>query len=243
LGLSGCNKEPDQEAYLSPVARVAESARDEADSRINKALTLLKGEVASLSQIDRLLKSAPQDGEKKPSIDWSDTPFVAVAVVKADGSSPAVFPRGAAAFTEMLVEVADGPDLGDLRIIPNTFSFTLGLRHVPAESSGARLSALVDVDRVLVSGVLKPAAAAVGGYAFLANRDDRVILSTLPMLMGQALSKYGLPVAVAGGNAVAQVTVGKADYYVGTAKSMTANSWTLGVLVPVAAAQEEASED
>jgi len=242
LGLMACSKDTDPVDYLAPLARLAESARDESDARMVKALALLKDELASVPKIAQLLTPGAE-GEVEPvAISWGKTPFMAVAVSRADGASPVVFPRGSDAFTAILVAAADGPELGDLQIVPNTFSFTLGMRHLPENGGGTRLSALLDVDRVLMGGVLKPAASAAGGYAFLANRDDRVILSTLPLLMGQTLAKYGLPIAAAGNHAVGQATVGKVDYYVATAKSATANGWTIGVLVPVTSAQDAEPE-
>jgi len=236
FGLTACNKEVPQEQFLAPLAALASAAIAETDTRINKAATLLKDEVAVLPQVARHL-GIETEAEDAP-VDWGGTPYMAVAVSDAGGKPVALFPRGSDSFAELLVAAANGPAIGDLTIVPNTFTFTVGLSHQP-EGTDHRLSALVEVDRVLLKEVLKPTAGSAGGYAFLANGDQRVIVTTLPTLMGQAMNKWSIPVAAAGQTAVGEITVSGVGYYVATATSPSANGWTVGVLVPVASAKTE----
>jgi hypothetical protein len=236
LGLTACNKEVPQEQFLAPLAGLASAAITEIDERIDKAASLLKEDVAVLPQIARHL-GGDAEAEDTP-VDWGGTPYMAVAVSDADGKPLVVFPRAADAFTELLVAAANGPDIGDLTIVPNTFTFTVGLSHRP-EGTDNRLSALIEVDRILLKEVLLPTAGSAGGYAFLANGDQRVIMTTLPSLMGQDTDKWSMPVAVAGQAAVGEITVSGRVYYVATAKSPSANGWMAGVLVPVASANTE----
>jgi hypothetical protein len=227
---------PDTQTMLSPLAEMARGAVTEADARVLKAHRLLADEVAALPQVARWWQP---DAGADQAVDWGQTPFVAVGVVDAGGQLKAAFPRAAEGFGTLLAEAADGPEVGDLRIVPNTFTFTLGLRHTPADAGGTRVTALLDVDTVLLDGVVKPVAKAAGGYAFLANRDQRVILANNTNLIGQAMDTLGLPLPAPGAEAVGTVTLAERAYYVACAASTGANGWVLGVLVPQDAAKTD----
>ncbi|MBI5136956.1 MAG: hypothetical protein HZA24_06405 [Nitrospirae bacterium] len=232
LTLTACA--PDTEKLLAPLAEMARGAVTETDARVDKAHRLLVDEVAALPQVARGWRS---DAGADQPVDWGQTPYVAVGVVDAGGVLKAAFPRAAEGFGTLLAEAADGPEVGDLHIVPNTFTFTVGLRHTPADGGGVRVTALLDVDAVLLDGVVKPVAKAAGGYAFLANRDHRVILANNTKLIGQSMDKLGLPLPAPGADAVGEVTVGDRAYYVACAASAGANGWVLGVLVPQDAAK------
>ncbi len=230
--VTGCNREQDTGEFLAPLAELAQGAITEADSRIDKASKLLAGDVAAAPPIAKLLGTGSGDGTDDTKLNWDNTPYIAVGVVNPAGELLGIFPHGSNGFTDLLKKAVAGPDTGDLMIIPNTFSFTMPLRHAP-KGSKQTLVTLLDVDRVLLDGVLKPVAAAAGGYAFLANRDQRVILATHPALIGQPLSKWHIPVAAPGQQVTGRVTLAGIDSYIATATSTSENGWIVGVTVPV----------
>ncbi len=230
--ITACSKDKDGGDFLAPLAELAQGAVTEADHRIDKASRLLAGEVAAVPAIARLLGTGSDTEGEDPKLNWDNTPYIAVGVVNPAGELLGVFPHGSNGFTDLLKKAVAGPDTGDLMIIPNTFSFTMPLRHTPKDSKQT-LVTLIDVDRVLLDGVLKPVASAAGGYAFLANRDQRVILATHPALVGQPLSKWHVPVAAPGQQVTGRVKLAGIDSYIATATSTSPNGWIMGVTVPV----------
>ncbi len=230
--LTGCNRETD--GILKALTGMSREAVTEVDARIDKAHDLLASDVAKVPQISRLL--GVQTDAADISLSWDNSPYIAVGVVGSEEGSEgkvlALYPRASDGIAQLLVAAGKGPEVGDLTIIPNTFSFTLPMHYAPP-GAPARLTALIDVDKVLLNGVLKPVAAAAKGYAFLANRDRMVILSTHPTLLGQPLSKWSIPVPESGGEATGKTALAGIDYYVASAASKSANGWIVGVAVPV----------
>ena len=224
LLLTACAPELDK--FLQPLAEVARSAVDESDARINRAYGFLKHDVAPLPHMARAAAGEKVSGE---GLTWDSTPFIAVGVTDTGGKLMGAFPRAGDGIADLLTELAQGPELGDLTIIPNTFTFTLGL-NAPLENG--TVTALLDVEQVLLRDVLHPAAATAGGFAFLANHDRRVILSTRSSLAGSALKTWNIPAPNPGEERVANITVDGDSYHVATAASSQGNGWIIGVAAP-----------
>lgn len=226
LAVAGCS--PDLQETLAPLAELSRSGSDESDHRLASAQRLLAEELAPHPAIVALFSGSPQGDST--TLPWDRIPYVAVGAFKADGTLAGALPRASGATLDLLKRAAEGPEMSDFMIIPNTLSFTLGLRHTLPE--GRTVSALLDVDRVFTDGVLKPLAHAAHGIAFLANRDRRVILSTHPSVVGQALETWQVPIPEPGADAVGKVTIGGTEYYIGASRS-TSSGWIICAATPV----------
>lgn len=226
----GCSR-PDP---LAPLADLARSGVTEAESRVDKAHAFLGSDVLPHPEVTGLFEGKPPVDPEKSEITWGSTPYIAVGAFDAQGHLIAALPRASEALDGLLEAAAKGPEIGDLMVIPNTFAFTLPLRQPVKDHPGAALSALVDVDKVLVQGVLNPVAEAAHGFAFLADGRHDVVLTTLPALTGRSLSHWSIPVPEAGKQATATVTIDGRSYDVATATAKGVNGWTLGVGVGAA---------
>jgi hypothetical protein len=225
---------------LAPMAALARSGVAEAEARVQKAHDFLKDQVLPHPEVMGLFEGKPAVAPEKSEITWGSTPYIAVGAFDAQGQQIAALPRAADALDDLLAQAAKGPEVGDLMVIPNTFAFTLPMRQPVPGHPGANLSALLDVDRVLVQGVLNPVAEAAHGFAFLADGRHDVVLTTLPALTGRALSHWKIPVPEAGRDATATVTIGGRAYDVATATAQGGNGWTLGIGVEAAPGTEKA---
>lgn len=225
LALAACSSPPPDP--LAPLAGLAASAMDEAEQRLARAHRFLADEVLPHPAVSGLFDgTVPEDA---PPISWGTTPYVAVGAVDAAGNLLAALPSAGDGIRKLLADAARGPEVGDLTLIPNTFSFVLPMRQPVPGHDGAFLSALLDVDRVLVRGVLQPVAEAAGGFAFLADGNRNVVFSTLPDLSGRALAHFAIPVPEPGAETTATVTIGGRTYDVGTAATRGSRSWVIGV--------------
>lgn len=234
---TGCGKSDP----LAPMAALARSGVAEAEARVQKAHAFLKDEVLPHPEVAGLFRGEPPVAQEKSEITWGATPYIAVGAFDAQGHLIAALPHASEALDGLLEAAAKGPEVGDLQVIPNTFAFTLGMRQPVPDAPGAALSALLDVDRVLVQGVLNPVAEAAHGFAFLADGRHDVVLTTLPALAGRALSHWSIPVPEAGKDATATVTIDGRAYDLATSTAGSGNGWTLGVGVEAASAPAPAS--
>jgi hypothetical protein len=229
LGLLAALAACSQTDPLAPLADLARSGVAEAEGRVDKAHAFLGSDVLPHPEVTGLFEGKPPVPQEKSEITWGSTPYIAVAAYDAEGRLIAALPRAGEALDGLLKAAAQGPEVGDLVVIPNTFAFTLGLRQPVPDHPGAALSALLDVDKVLVQGVLNPVAEAAHGFAFLADGRHDVVLTTLPALTGRALSRWSIPVPEAGKQATATVTIDGRAYDIATATGKGPNGWTLGV--------------
>jgi hypothetical protein len=212
---------------LAPLAGLAASAMGETEQRLTRAHRFLADEVLPHPAVSgRFNGNVPEDAAP---ISWGTTPYIAVGAVDAGGELIDALPSAGEGIRKLLTAAARGPEMGDLTVIPNTFAFVLPMRQPVPDHGGAALTALLDVDRVLVQGVLQPVAEAAGGFAFLADADRNVVLSTLPDLSGRALAHFAIPAPAAGEQATATVTVNGRAYDVGTATAGGDRGWVIGV--------------
>jgi hypothetical protein len=223
--LAGCTgPAPDP---LAPLAGMAASAMGETEQRLTRAHQFLADEVLPHPAVSGLFDgTVPEDA---PPISWGTTPYIAVGAVDAQGELIDALPSAGEGIRKLLTAAARGPEVGDLLVIPNTFSFVLPMRQPVPGHDGAALTALLDVDRVLVQGVLQPVAEAAGGFAFLADGNHNVVLSTLPDLSGRAMGHFDIPVPAGGERATATVTINGRAYDVGTATASGGRGWVIGV--------------
>jgi len=239
MGLAACSKAV--EDPLSPLARMARSGMAETEARIAKAHRFLADEVAPDASIQALFADpVPPEEQRATDITWGSTPYVVVGAFRADGTLIAL-PHAGDGLEALLKAAADGPDVGDLVRIPNTFAFTLALRQPVPGHEGAQLVALLDVDRTVVNDVLQPLAEAAHGFAFVADGAGNVVLTTLPALTGRALSAFSVPLPEPGHEATGTVTIAERQYDVGTARSSGVHHWVVGIGVaasPTGAEQE-----
>jgi len=226
-GLAACSKAT--EDPLAPLAHLARSGMAETEARVAKAHRFLADDVAPDASIQALFADPPPPEDKRATdITWGSTPYVAVGAFRADGGLIAL-PHAGEELEALLRKAADGPDVGDLVRIPNTFAFTLALRQPVPGHEGAQLVALLDVDRTLVNDVLQPLAEAAHGFAFLADGAGNVVLTTLPALTGRALSAFSIPLPEPGKEATATVTIDGRKYDVAAARSSGAHHWAVGI--------------
>jgi len=226
----GCSQ-PDP---LAPLADLARSGVAEAESRVDKAHAFLGTDVLSHPEVTGLFEGRPPVDPEKSEITWGSTPYIAVGAFDAQGHLLMAMPRAGEDLAALLETAARGPDIGDLTRIPNTFAFTVGMRQLVPDHPGAYVSALLDVDDVLVDGVLYPVAEAAHGFAFLADGDHNVVLTTLPALTGRALAAWSIPVPGPGRQATATVTIDGRRYDVAAAGAKGPYGWVLGVGVSAA---------
>lgn len=212
---------------LAPLAGLARSAMTETEQRVARAHRFLAEEVLPQPRVAGLYTGEIPDDV--PGLSWGTTPYIAVGAVDAAGALIEALPSAGDGVRRLLREAARGPEVGDLILIPNTFAFTLGMRQPVPGHEGAALSALLDVDRVIAQGVLQPVAEAAGGFAFLADGNRNVVLSTLPALTGRAISHWSIPVPEPGRDATATVEIDGKRYDVGTATSAGTHAWLIGV--------------
>jgi hypothetical protein len=226
-GLGACSKAT--EDPLAPMARLARSGMTETEAKVTKAHQFLADQVAPDASIQALFANPPPPEDSQATdITWGSTPYVAVGALRADGTLIAL-PHASKELQDILRKAADGPEVGDLVRIPNTFAFTLALRQPVAGRAGAQLVALLDVDRNLVTDVLQPLAEAAHGFAFLADGAGNVVLTTLPALTGRALSAFRIPVPEPGREATGTVSIDTRRYDVATARSAGLHRWTVGI--------------
>ena len=227
--LAACDRA--QEDPLAPLARMARSGMGTAEERVARAHAFLAGDVAPHVQIQSLFAQEgpgdpPQDVER---ITWPGTPYIAVGVFDADGKLLGALPHAGEGVEELLGRVVQGPEVGDLTRIPNTFAFTVGMRQPVPGHDGARIAALLAVDQVLVADVLQPLAEAAHGFAFLADGEGNAVLTTLPALTGRALAHFQIPLPDPGQEATATVTIDGHRYDVAAARSAGLHGWIVGV--------------
>jgi hypothetical protein len=227
-GLAACSKA--SEDALAPMARMARSGLTETEGRVTKAHQFLADQVAPDASIQALFAVPPPPEDKRATdITWGSTPFVAVGAFGADGALIAALPHAGSGLDDLMKQAVAGPEVGDLVRIPNTFAFTLPLRQPVPGHEGAQLVALLDVDRTLVTGVLQPLADAAHGFAFLADDAGNTVLSTLPAILGRALSAFAIPAPEPGKEATGTVTIDGRKYDVATARSAGLHRWVMGI--------------
>jgi len=228
---AGCSREDP----LAPLADMARGAMAEAEQRIERARAFLGDDVMPHPEVAGLYAATPPPKpDPAQAITWSSTPYIAVGAFDAQGHLLMAMPRAGEDLAALLETAARGPDIGDLTRIPNTFAFTVGMRQLVPDHPGAYVSALLDVDDVLVDGVLYPVAEAAHGFAFLADGDHNVVLTTLPALTGRALAAWSIPVPGPGRQATATVTIDGRRYDVAAAGAKGPYGWVLGVGVSAA---------
>lgn len=226
--LGACSKAA--EDPLAPMARLARSGMTETEARVTKAHQFLADQLAPDPSIQALFaEPPPPEASQARDITWGSTPYVAVGAFGKDGNLISALPHVGAGLEDLLKQAAQGPEVGDLVRIPNTFAFTLALRQPVAGHEGAQLVALLDVDRTLVHDVLQPLADAAHGFAFLADGAGNTVLTTLPALTGRALSAFALPVPEPGHEATGTVTIEDRRYDVATARSAGLHRWVVGI--------------
>ncbi len=227
----GCQSsdKPDQ----TPLTNLAKSATRQVDERMSGAYRFLAEQVVALPALAAVAQGQPSTDAK--ALSWDSTPYLAVAVFSPDGKLLAALPSASDGIKTMLTEAQQGPLVGPLTIVPNTFTFTLGMHHEMPGGIG-HVATLMDVDRVMTQGVLVAAAKASGGFAFLANDDLRVLLTSRTNLAGRAFTDWGAtaPATEPGSTAYSQVTLGDTTYQVATVRSTT-QGWVIGVGSPVQA--------
>jgi hypothetical protein len=225
---------------LAPMARMARSGMTEIEARVTKAHQFLADQVAADKSIQALFADPPPPEDKRaPDITWGSTPYVVVGAFRTDGTLIAL-PHAADALEDLMKQSLKGPEVGDLVRIPNTFAFTVAVRQPVPGHEGAKLVALLDVDRVLVNDVLQPLAEAAHGFAFLADGEGNTVLTTLPAITGRALSAFQIPLPDPGKEATGTVTIESRRYDVATARSAGLHRWVVGIGVASApAAQPE----
>jgi hypothetical protein len=226
-GLVACSKAT--EDPLAPLAGLARSGMSETEARVAKAHRFLADDVAPDASIQALFADpAPPEDQRATDITWGSTPYVVVGAFRTDGTLIAL-PHASEGLEALLKGAEDGPEVGDLVRIPNTFAFTLALRQPVPGHEGAQLVALLDVDRTLVNDVLQPLAEAAHGFAFLADDAGNVVLTTLPALTGRALSAFSIPVPGPGKEATGTITIDGREYDVGSARSSGQHGWVVGI--------------
>jgi len=237
LVTTGCNRTASVD--LSPLADMARSGAMEITKRVNQSHAFLASDVLPHPEVEAAFTGiAPPEGATVP---WQTTPYIAAAVFGADGEVKQVLPRASDAFADMLKEAAGAePPVGDLVIVPNTTAFTLGM-HVE-RPAGGRLAALLDVDRVILDGVLVPLARGAHGVAFLANHEGRILLSIHPSLAAVPLERLGLRLPEPGKAVTGQAEIAGEPHYVGLARGGAPNGWIVGVATPTTSAVEPAKE-
>lgn len=236
VGLGACSKAADDP--LAPLARMARSGMTEVEARVAKAHRFLADDVAPYASIQALFDDPPPpEASQATDITWGSTPYVVVGAFRADGTLIAL-PHAGEGLEGLLKAAEDGPEVGDLVRIPNTFAFTLALRQPVPGHEGGQLVALLDVDRTLVNDVLQPLAEAAHGFAFLADGAGNVVLTTLPALTGRALSAFSLPVPAPGKEATGTVTIDGREYDVASARSSGLHRWVVGIGVAAAPSGE-----
>jgi hypothetical protein len=158
-----------------------------------------------------------------------------------DGSLKKVLPRASDAFGGLLKEAAHAPrEVGDLVTVPNTTAFTLGL--YVERPAGGRLAALVDVDRLIIDGVLVPLARGAHGITFLANHEGRILLTIHPSLAAMPLERLGLRLPEPGKAVTGQAEIAGERHFVALARGGAPNGWIVGVATPVTSAVEPKPE-